>query len=169
MVGVLDVVVYELPSDATFSMPSQFAPLDVVLEEALRLTGIACECGSTSGPHASIVLRWKVEEQATTDYTVRVALEDDAGRAVTSMDKVLLSSQARLTSEWDGGQEEIDYLILSGLPGETLEGYNISIALVGPRGDEGPSLSKERQVSAALCSQPDTPWQSAALISPGNE
>ena len=153
----LDVLEYELPSDATFSMPSQFAPLDVVLEEGLRLTGIACERGSSSAPHASIVLRWKVEEQATTDYTVRVALEDVAGRAVTSVDKVLLSSQARPTSEWDAGQEEIDYLILSGLPGEPLEGYNISITLVGPRGDEGPSLSKERLVSAALCNQPDTP------------
>ena len=110
-----------------------------------------------SAPQASIVLRWKLEEQDTTDHTVRVALEDDAGRAVTSVDKVLLSSQARPTSEWDAGQEEIDYLILSGLPGEPLEGYNISITLVGPRGDEGPSLSKERLVSAALCSQPDTP------------
>lgn len=152
----LDALVYELPSNVSFSMPQHFAPVDTVFGEELRLTGIACECGSSAAPHLSIVLRWKAEQQPTTDYLVRVGLEDDTGRQVTSMDQVLLSSRARPTSDWQAGQEEIGYLMLSGLPGETLEGYNISMSLLGPRDDGRPSVSKGRLVSAALCSQPDT-------------
>ena len=73
------------------------------------------------------------------------------------MYQLLLSSEAQPTSEWGPGQEEMDYFILSGLPGETLEGYNMSIALVAPRDGERSSVSEGRLVSAALCSQPDTP------------
>ncbi len=153
----LEVLVYELPSNVSFSMPSGFAPLDMAFGEELRLVGIACECAAFSAPRASVVMRWQVEEQPTTDYTVRVALEDDSGKTVTSMDRVLLSGEGRSTSEWDAGQEEIGYFTLWGLPAETLEGYNMSIALVAPRDGERSSVSEERLVSAALCSQPDTP------------
>jgi 4-amino-4-deoxy-L-arabinose transferase-like glycosyltransferase len=153
----LEVLVYELPSNVSFSLPSRFARLDVAFGEELRLAGIACECAASSAPHASIVMRWQAAEQPTTDYNVQVALEDDAGKTVTSMDKVLLSGEGRPTSEWDAGQEEIGYFTLSGLPAETLEGYNMSIAVVAPQDGERSSVSEGRLLSAALCSQPDTP------------
>ncbi len=167
--GGLEVLVYELPSIVSFSLPSGYTPLDMSFGEELRLTGIACECAAFSAPRASIVMRWQADRRPSTDYTVRVALEDQTGRIVASMYRLLLSSEAQPTGQWGAAQEEIDCFTLSGLPAESLKGYNISISLFGPRDNERSSVSKGRLVSAALCSQPDTPYQSEALISPGNE
>ncbi len=154
----LEVLVYELPSNVSFALPSEYTPLDVAFGEELRLTGITCQCAASSAPRASIVVMWQAETRPSTDYTVRVVLEDQTGRIVASMYRLLLSSVAQPTSEWGAGQEEIDYFTLPGLPAETLDGYNISMSLLGPRDDERPPVSKGRLVSAALCSQRDTPW-----------
>jgi len=53
----LDVLVYKLPEDLTFSIADEFEPVEVDFGEELRLTGVAHGAGSTPGGDAWVVLR----------------------------------------------------------------------------------------------------------------
>ncbi len=168
----LDVLVYELPENATFSVTDEFEPLGVVFDQGFELTGFASGAGSPCAAGDWIVLRWQAESASRKDYRVQVALVDEDGREVGEPHKLLLGKTGEPTSAWGSVQEEIDYYTLSSLPDPVLGGYDISIASYGERDNGNPSMLDERTLTARLSQRSDGLWKvqllASSTIKPGD-
>jgi 4-amino-4-deoxy-L-arabinose transferase-like glycosyltransferase len=135
----LEVLVYQLPENPNFSIADEFESLEVDFGRELRLTGATCAVGYPPLSDAWVVLRWKTKSVPQRDYRVEMTFVDGQGREVGETDKLLLSNERQPTSDWEAGQEEIDYYTLSSLPEMALAEYSIEVLVYDP--DAGDGLS----------------------------
>lgn len=125
----VDVLVYQLNKDTVFSLPSELQPVQVDFGNNLRLTGSGYDLGAAQPGQAWVILRWQVGMTPRADYGVEVALTDQNDELAARVNKPLLSSEMRPTSEWESGQQEIDYYSLSGLPENSRGSYSIHVSV----------------------------------------
>jgi hypothetical protein len=144
--GELEVLVYQLPESPTFSMVDEFELLDLDFGAGLKLTGATCGASYLSTAHAWIVLRWEAESTPNGDYRVEVSLVDGQGRKVEDTDKLLLSNERKPTSDWEAGQEEIDYYALASLPETAAGEYSIEVLVYDSHASDGLSTPGGRMV-----------------------
>jgi len=139
-----DVAVYDLPETADFAIADYFEPFSSSFGNQIALKGVAYggspqkELSTTgeverdmlpSGENAWVVLLWEALLAPSSNYKVGVSLVDGQGRSVGQADKILLSSDAHLTSEWDPGQLEMDYYTLPSLPATAPGQYGIQVVM----------------------------------------
>lgn len=133
-----EVLTYQLPDAVDFAIADPLEPVSANYGAQLMLTGAAYgdyssgEPESTavpSGREAWVVLQWRAVADLPADYKVALFLLDERERVVGQVDKVLLSNQMRLTSEWEHGQVEMDYYVLPSLPATAPGDYHIELAV----------------------------------------
>ena len=78
---------------------------------------------------ALVALRWRAKTTPSADYGVEITLLDENGEPVASANRTLLSAEIKLTSEWEPGQEELNYYSFPGLPIPALGEYSIEVSL----------------------------------------
>jgi len=138
------VLEFQLPRTARFSIARSVEPLGIHFGGELDLIGVAYGGASQdytsmpeelegrvlpSGRDAWAVLYWRCVETPSEDYKVAVSLVDRHGHSAAQADKPLLSNYLEQTSDWEPGQEEIDYYILPSLPGTPPGWYDIQVAV----------------------------------------
>jgi len=127
--GHVEVLTYRLPEDVVFSFPTDLQPMEVDFGQDLRLTGSGYGFGTADLDQAWVILRWQVEATPSADYGVEIALVDEDGEPVATVNKPLLSAEVRPTSAWKAGQQEVDYYSLPGLPTPVLGEYSIRVSV----------------------------------------
>lgn len=139
-----DVVSYRLPATPDFAIARSFQLLRTNFEHQVALRRVAyggSSQGATSTPlevetgllpsgkDAWVALQWEALALLSRDYKAAVYLVDGRGRLLGQMDKVMLSNDLNMTSEWQVGQMEIDYYTVSS-PSATPPGeYYIEVAV----------------------------------------
>ena len=139
-----DVLVYDLPESTRFAITESFEPVSSNFGSQIALTGVAYggppeqgSSGSTeeegtilpSGSDAWVVLQWEALATPPRNYKVGVYLVDRQGRLAGQVDKVLLSNDLHLTSEWKMGRKEMDYYTLPSLPATPPGEYNMEVVV----------------------------------------
>jgi hypothetical protein len=123
------VLLYEIPDKATFSFPSEFQSLNVVLDQGLRVTGVAFGFGGEASTNAWAALQCQAEGNLDLDYALQVAVTGEDGQPAARADKLLLSTEFQPTSTWAAGQQEREYYVLEGLPRATGDGYSLEVSV----------------------------------------
>jgi 4-amino-4-deoxy-L-arabinose transferase-like glycosyltransferase len=129
-----DVQVWQLSTIRDFRIADSLDPQSANFGGQLLLT--AADWGARgmaqpeesllpSGGQASVVLEWRSLTDLEQDYKVALVLLDRRGRVVGQVDKLLLSNQLRMTSQWEKDQEEMDYYVLPNLPATPPGEYDI--------------------------------------------
>jgi hypothetical protein len=124
-----DVLVYQLPDDVAFSFPPDLQTTDLDFGQGLRLTGGAFGLGPTGSGRAWVTLRWQIDTGTEADCAVEVAVVGENGEPAASVRQLLLDSEARPTSQWEAGQQEVGYYSLQGLPESLGGGYSIQVSV----------------------------------------
>jgi len=138
------VLEFKLPDSVRFSIARSVEPLRKHFGGELDLIAVAYGGASqdyTSMPDevegrvlpsdrdAWAVLYWRSLKTPSEDYKVAVSLVDRQGHSAAQADKPLLSNYLEQTSDWEPGQEEIDYYTLPSLPGTPPGWYDIQVAV----------------------------------------
>lgn len=139
-----DVVTYRLPKNSSFTIADSFQPVEVDFGGELMVVGAAwggSSSGSTSTPEEVatkelpagksgwVALRWRALRPAGANYKVSVYLQDQGGHVAGQADKLLLSNDLHPTSEWQAGQEEIDYYTLPAWEGTAPGRYTVGVTV----------------------------------------
>ena len=140
----LDVVSYRLAPAPDFAIARSFQPVNANFDNQVALTRVAFGGSSQgltsmghevetpllpSGKDAWVTLQWEALNPLSRDYKAAVYLLDGRGRVLGQMDKIMLSNDLHLTSEWQVGQAEIDYYILPSPPATPPGEYYIEVAV----------------------------------------
>jgi 4-amino-4-deoxy-L-arabinose transferase-like glycosyltransferase len=139
-----DVVSYRLPVTPDFAIARSFQTLSVNFKNQIALRGIAYGGSSQdttssppkvetqllpSGKNAWVALQWEALGPLSRDYKAAVYLVDGRGRLLGQMDKIMLSNNLKMASEWPVGQVEIDYYMLSSPPATPPGEYYVELAV----------------------------------------
>jgi len=125
----VDILIYQLPEDVVFSMPSGLRPQEIDFGDSLKLTGIASGLSSGEPRQAWVALQWQVSATPGADYGMEIALIDEQGERAGTIHKLLLSGELQPTSRWDPWQQETSYHSLTGLPEASRGGYSIQVSV----------------------------------------
>ena len=136
-----DIRVYPVSANTSFAVADSWRATSADFGAQIQLTGVSS--GPTgkgegqaeslpSGDEAWVALRWRTLTQPTADYKIAVFLLDQRGRTVGQVDKPLLSNHLRPTSQWEPGQEEMDYYLLPSLPATPPGVYDLQIVVYDP-------------------------------------
>jgi 4-amino-4-deoxy-L-arabinose transferase-like glycosyltransferase len=148
----VDVLVYQLPEDVVFSMPSGLQPQEIDFGDSLKLTGIASGLSSGEPRQAWVALQWQVSATPGADYGTEIALIDEQGERAGTIHELLLSGELQPTNRWDPWQQETSYHSFTGLPDASRGGYSIQVSVypvdvdngwefAGPTAEGGTSLT----------------------------
>lgn len=139
-----DVASYRLPPAPHFAVARSFEPLNVAFDNQIALKGVSYGGASQSatgtpadvethmlpsGKQAWVALQWQALTTPSGDYKASVYLADGRARMLAQMDKVMLSNDLRMTSEWQIGQTELDYYNLASPPATPPGEYRIELAV----------------------------------------
>jgi hypothetical protein len=124
-----EVLPYELPENAIFSLPSHFRPLGLQVSDDLKLTGVAYGLRSPSSAPAWAALQWQADAAPDTDYVSRLVIRGGDGVPAAKVDKVILGAQTQLTSHWDPGQQETTYYTFDRLAQVPCAGYSLEVSV----------------------------------------
>lgn len=155
-----DVLVYELPETPDFEIAESFEPFCSNFGNQIALKGVAYggspekqpsisagveQAMLPSGNNAWVVLQWEALTAPSSNYKVGVSLLDGQGRAVGQVDKILLSSDLRLTSEWNPGQVQMDYYTLPSLAATAPGQYSVQVVVYDAETMERLTVFDERE------------------------
>jgi 4-amino-4-deoxy-L-arabinose transferase-like glycosyltransferase len=135
-----DVLVYQVPEDVVFSFPSDMEPMDLDFGQGVTITGGAYGLGAPRSCGAWLALRWQMDAVPSADYAVQVVVMDEDGHSVVAVDKLLLSAHLQPTSQWQVGQQEVDYYTLDGLPEPRGDGYSLYVSVYAADVEAGPTF-----------------------------
>jgi hypothetical protein len=124
-----EVLPYELPENAVFSLPSHFRPLELQVSDDLKLTGVAYGLRSPSSAPAWAALQWRADDAPDADYVSQLVIRGGEGLLAATMDKVIFGAQTQLTSQWEPGQQETTYYTLDRLAQVPCAGYSVEISV----------------------------------------
>jgi 4-amino-4-deoxy-L-arabinose transferase-like glycosyltransferase len=133
------VLTYQIPDDVAFSLPSDLKVLDLDFGQGLTLTGGAYGLGPPHSGRAWLALRWQMETIPSVDYAVEVMLVGEDCDSAVVVHKLLLSAQLQPTSQWEVGQQEVDYYTLEGLPEPMGDGYSLYVSVYPADVEAGPT------------------------------
>jgi hypothetical protein len=125
----VEVLRYQLPKDVLFSFPSDLRPMEADFGPDLTLSGGAYGFGAADPSQAWVALRWLAETTPSPDYGVEITLLDENGEPAVSANRMLLSAEIKPTSEWEPGQQELNYYSFPGLPIPVWGEYSIEVSL----------------------------------------
>ena len=91
---------YNLPSDATFSLPADLPPADATFGDVLRLDGAAFSNSVAPGQPVWATLHFSLLRETDTNYKVSLRLRNEAGEVVTQLDRDLLNDRHFRTAAW---------------------------------------------------------------------
>ncbi|MDH4207617.1 MAG: hypothetical protein OEV76_01950, partial [Anaerolineae bacterium] len=124
-----DVLVYDLPSNVAFSLPSDLQTVDLDFGGGLELIGAGSGLSPGDSSGAWLVLRWQAKGVPDADYAIEVSMVEKDGQRASRADKLLLSTEFQPTSTWTPGQQEADYYVLEGLPRPARDGYSLEVTV----------------------------------------
>jgi mannosyltransferase len=139
-----DVVWYQLPTDARFSLAEESIPTRALFGDQLALTGFALGGTATSlapNPNerrvasdgkAWVVLWWNPAKSMTAEYKVSVVLRDDRGGVVAQDDRRLLNDRHLGSQFWLPGETVINVYMLELKPQTNPGVYTASVIVYDP-------------------------------------
>lgn len=123
-----DVVTYSVPHAPDFVISPSLRAVEANFENQIALRAVTYGASLDpsrgvdsgvdspllpSGEDLWVALQWEAKTALSNDYKAAVYLVDGRGRLLAQMDKIMLSNELRATSQWQTGQLEMDYYILS--------------------------------------------------------
>ena len=91
---------FDLPPDATFSLPDTLTPAIATLADVQRLDGVAAAGQIPPGEAAWATLHFTLLHESNVDYKVSLRLRDESGQVVGQIDRDLLNDRHFRTSDW---------------------------------------------------------------------
>jgi len=142
------ILTYQFPSEeVTFTLPQETIRMEANFGDRLILQGYAqgpafyegrtAQAGTPSGEESWLLLRWRVKEPMTENYSVSITLKDQRGHVAGQADRPLMSNEHRYTSQWQVGQIVTTYHLLPSLPATPPGEYYIEVGVYEPQTMEG--------------------------------
>lgn len=128
---VYDVETYTLTGSPHFELPAIDQPVDVILDDVLRIDAVHLPPAASAGEWLPVALTLAPLAQMETDYKASLRLIDPAGQLVAQKDRVLLHTFHQGTSLWP--PETVNEYYLLPVPTETPPGnYTATIVIYHP-------------------------------------